>query len=515
LATVAYIPNDPLASGGPPLRTVTAKRQPTRSAGFELRPKVAPGVYQPDTPEFGYWQAQEALIRGLRAWREVTGAYPEAWFGGQKRLIVLTDAGDDLNAFYDRRSLQFFHHQFGGQTAHSAESVDVVVHEEGHALLDMIRPDFFDVPFIEVGALHESFGDCLALLAALGDRTIRDAVVDAAPDLGANHFVEAVAEELGDAIRREFGRQSSEDGALRHALNTHRWTDPTLLPPNAPADTLSGEVHSFSRVFTGAFYDTIRNIHAAGPRTAPALARAARTAGKLLVSAIRTVPATPRVFEGVGRRMLSADVANKSGANVAAVRAAFEAHGISLPAPAVAMPVPLPGARTRGAAASRLRDQMGVPNGTRLTFTEATSDVDGGQIAHVAAYRPIEMTDGELAGVRLMVPAVARLRTRGRSVVGVLGDVLPVEGEAETEGRAFARALAANGDIRGAAQPAPAAPRRRLRGPAAIAGAQPARIPNAPFPPTHEIQVVNGAPTIVRVGFSCRACRACRTRQAE
>jgi hypothetical protein len=95
-------------------------------------------------------------------------------------------------------------------------------------------------------------------------------------------------------------------------------------------------------------------------------------------------------------------------------------------------------------------------------------------------------------------------------VVGVLGDVLQVEGEAETEGRAFARALAANGDIRGTVQPAAAAPpRRRLRGGAtSIAGAQPARIANAPFPPTHEIQQVDGAPTIVRVGFSCRAGQA-------
>jgi hypothetical protein len=502
VATVAYIPNDPLASGGPPLRNVVAKRQPTHSAGFDLRPAVTAGVYQPDTPEFGFWQSQEALIRGLRTWKDITGAYPRAWFGGQRRLVVLTDAGDDLNAFYDRRSLQFFHHEFGGRTAHSAESVDVVVHEEGHALLDMIRPDFFDVPFIEVGALHEAFGDCLALITALADRTIREAVVSATPDLAATQFVESVAEELGDAIRREYGRSSVEDGALRHALNRHRWADPTRLPPNAPADRLSGEVHSFSRVFTGAFYDTIRNIYLAGSHTAPALGRAARTAGRLLVAAIRIVPATPRIFEGVGRRMLSVDVTTNGGANVASIRDAFEAHGIGLPAPAVSLPVPIPGARTRGAAASQLRDQMGLPSGTRLEFTDVASVVDGGAIAHVTAYRAVEMTDGELSGVRVLVPAVARVRTRGRNVVGVLGEVLPAEGEAESEGRAFARALAANGDIRGTGPLSAAPPRRRLRGATSMAGAQPARIPNAPFPPTHEIQQVDGAPTIVRVGFS-------------
>ena len=50
MATVAYIPNDPLASGGPPLRHVVAKRQPAQSAGFELRPDVPAGVYAPGLP---------------------------------------------------------------------------------------------------------------------------------------------------------------------------------------------------------------------------------------------------------------------------------------------------------------------------------------------------------------------------------------------------------------------------------------------------------------------------------
>jgi hypothetical protein len=501
MATMAYIPNDPLAVGSPPMREVTAHPQPRGSAGFDVQPPVPAGVYPPDTPEFGHWQASEALIRGLRTWRVLTGEYPTAWFGDQPRLQVLTDAGDDLNAFYDRVSLQFFHHRFDGQVTHSAESVDVVVHEEGHALLDLIRPDFFDVPFLEVAALHEAFGDCLALLTALEDRTIREAVVDASPDLERGQFVEALAEELGDAIRREFGPSSVEAGALRHALNGFRWSDPTQLPPSAPADELSGEPHSFSRVFTGAFYDTIRAIHAAGVRTAPALGRAARTAGRLLIAAARTVPAAPRTFEGIGRRMLSADVTLNGGINVAAIRGAFDRHGLSLPAPVVSLPVPLPGARTRGAASTRLREQLGVPAGTRLTYTETTSVIDG-EIAHVVAYRSIEVSLTGLAGVHIRVPASARVRTRGRSVVGVLGDVRPAEGDVAAEGLAFARALIANGDVVGAGAAAEPPPARRSRGPVRIAGSLPPRQAGSPYPPTHRIAQVDGVPTIVRIGFA-------------
>lgn len=508
MATVAYIPNDPLASGGPPIGQVQAKRQPAKSVGFDIVPAASPGVYSAQTPEFDFWQVQEALIRGLRVWRGADGSYPLKWYGAQQRLRVLTDAGDDLNAFYDRRSLQFFHHEFHGQKVFSGESVDIAVHEEGHALLDAMRPDFFDVPFIEVAALHEAFGDCMALLAALTDGPISDALVNASPDLAGPHFVEALAEQLGDALRREYGPASVEVGALRHASNTFRWADPTTLPPNGPASGLAGEAHSFARVFVGAFYDSVRNVYLDGrPRTAVAVRRSAVTASRLLVAALRLVPATPRTFEGVGSRMVEADVAKNKGANAAAVRAAFEAHGMTLPAPSIPMAVPL-GRRTRGGSAGQLRDQLSVPSGTKLQYTPVESDVHG-DVTHVAAYRPIQITEGELTGVRLMVPAVAQVRTRGGTVVGMIGDPTPANQAIEAEGRAFARALVANGDIRpsgatGAERPA-GRPVRRLRGARSAPEVQlPPRPPFAPFPPTHEIRSVAGEPTITRVGFSCR-----------
>lgn len=510
MATVSYIPNDPLATGGPSLQEIRAAGQPRSSAGFDIRPAAEAGIYQAQTPEFDFWQVREALIRGLRVWRDADGAYPETWFGGQDRLIVLTDAGDDLNAFYDRRSLQFFHHTFDGQRVHSGESVDIAVHEEGHALLDMLRPDFFDVPFIEVGGLHEAFGDCLAILAALSDRTIRESLVSASPDLSTEHFVQALAEQLGDAIRREFGAGSVDDGALRNAMNTFSWSDPTALPPSGPASVLTGEVHSFSRVFTGAFYDTLRNMYLdSGKRSAAGLRRVARALGRLLIAGLRTVPATPRTYEGVGGRMVEVDVSKNGGANVAAIRNAFQAHGMTLPAPSIDVAVPLR-RRTRGGATQELRQELEVPTGTRLRLTPVSSEVHG-DMTHVAAFRPMQLTEGELTGVRLMVPASAEVRTRGRSITGVLGEVRPADRQIENEGRAFARALLANGDIRATPMTSPeegGAPtgRRRMRG-----GTRPRfqmqplpRPAHAPFPPTHEVRMVGGEPTLARVGFSGR-----------
>lgn len=479
MATINFIPNDPLATA--PSRRIRPPGFPTGNAArFRVQPAAPAGLFAPRTPGFDFWQTQTALILGLRRWRELDGAFLPRWFGNQALLPVSTNAGDDLNAFYDRASLQFFSHTFGGRTVHSCESVDVAVHEEGHAFLDAIRPDFFDVPFIEAGALHEAFGDCFALLVALDDARIRRSALQASPDLGSHQFVESLAEELGDAIRREFGAPSVEPGALRRALNAFRWADPTTLPANAPASQLSREVHSFSRVFTGCFYDTIRNIFVAGPRTSAGLNRAATAAGRLLLSGLRTVPATPRLFEGVGRRMAQADIMSNGGANVSHIRSAFAAHGIALAAPATSLPMPL----ARGAVAAReLRDSMGAPRGARLSFTAVASDLHG-DMAHVVAYQPLRLAGAALKGLQIMVPAVARVQMKGRAIVGILGETAPVAGDEETHAQAFAEALMANGDLK---LPTSRAATRR-----------------APRRPTHVVRTVGGKRMIVRRGFACR-----------
>jgi len=488
---VAFVPNDPLANGGPPNRQIPPGRLPRGAATYRIQPAASPGIYPPHTPEFDHFQTRAALIVGLRSWRAIDGQPLRRWFGGQQTLPVFTNNGDDLNAFYDRNSLQFFSHTFGGVTVHSCESVDVVCHEQGHGMLDAIRSDFFDVPFIEVGSLHEAFGDSMAILAALSDAAVRAAVLATSPTLAGNHFVESLAEELGDAIRREYGQASVEQGALRHALNTFSWTDPTTLPSRAPADQLCGEVHSFSRVFSGAFYDVIRNIFLAGPHTSAGLKKAATTAGRLLVAALRTVPAAPRIYAGVGQRMLQADVTLNAGVNAASIQAAFQAHGMALAAPATSLPVPFAASSTLGKKAL-LRERMGVRRDATLQITPVDS-VTHGEIAHVAAYRPLDLTGQGLDGVQVMVPAVARVARRGATIVGLLGEVTPADSDVDENARAFARALVASGQVR----TAPAAG-RRLASAVQPPQDQPRRMA------THEIRIVGGQPTLVRLGFACR-----------
>ena len=480
MARIAFVPNDPMAVDGPPLRRIAPLAYPAGSgARVDVRPSAPAAIHPRGTPEFAFWQTRTALIRGLHTWRALAGSNLASWQPGRV-LPVRTNAGDDLNAFYDRASLQFFSHRFGGRTVHSCESADVVNHEQGHAFLDAIRPDFWDAPYVEVGALHEAFGDCFALLVALGDATTRRLVLAASPDLALHNFLERLAEELGDAIRREFGAQEVEPGALRRAQNVFRWADPTTLPANAPASQLSREVHSFSRVFTGAFYDVIRNVFAAGPRTSTRLRSAALAAGRLLLAAIRTAPLTPRLFAAVGQRMLQADVMTGGSAHAAAIRAAFAAHGIALAAPTTSLATPL--ARSASAARRALCAELGAPPGARLELTPVVSEMHGA-IAHVAAWRPLRLATGALAGLHVPVPAAARVQTRGVALVGLLGDPVPADAAADREARAFANGLLASGQL--------------------ALGARGARTARRPGPPTHGVEKIAGRRTLVRRGFAC------------
>jgi hypothetical protein len=136
---------------------------------------------------------------------------------------------------------------------------------------------------------------------------------------------------------------------------------------------------------------------------------------------------------------------------------------------------------------------MGVPQGTKLTFTPVDSGAHG-EISHVVAFRSVALSGQGLEGVRVMVPAGARVARRGAAISGMLGEVTPADGAGDQEARAFASALVASGQVR----TAPLATRRLAVAPQPSTD-RPQRTAS------HEIRVVDGEPTLVRVGFlGCR-----------
>ena len=286
-----------------------------------------PQVYPTGTPEFRYWTAAEALRRAADFWSSLLpGTKWHKTVG--KVLNARLDAGEDFNAFYDRQGLEFFHGNVAGQTFFSGESPDVVCHELGHAVLDALRPQLFNVGFIEAAAFHESFGDMSALLSALQLQSVREHVlVETHGRLARSSSLSRLAEQLGFAIR-QIQPDAVERNSLRNAANRFFYRDPSTLPPDAPATQLSSEPHSFSRVFTGAFLDVLAGMlkvaSGSNMATETQLLDVSQRVGKYLVTGILQAAVVPAYYSQVAAAM----VHNASEADRNAVAGAFAHHGI-------------------------------------------------------------------------------------------------------------------------------------------------------------------------------------------
>jgi hypothetical protein len=281
--------------------------------------------------EFRYWTAADALRRTAEFWGGVAGEDVEwhSTVGSELTVHLDNTEEEDLNAFYDREGLSFFHAGVGEGTVYSGESPDVVCHEFGHALLDALAPQLWDVHSAEPPALHESFGDKSAMLTALQLKDFRaDVLAATSGRLDTTSRLSRLAEQLGWAIRQSRPDLVEAD-CLRNAANSFFYRDPLTLPPRAPSTALSSEPHSLSRVFTGAFLTGLAGMLSTHERRDDAaLEQVSQDAGKLLVAAARTTPVVPSYFSQFAAHMLAADQAEFGGKYTEVLRNGFVKHGV-------------------------------------------------------------------------------------------------------------------------------------------------------------------------------------------
>jgi hypothetical protein len=508
--SINFIPNDPSAGTTAPALRVQAKHanRPASRATFSFSNTAAENRYAPGTAGFVYWQCREAALAAIDGWEGATGNFSR-WQGNRRTIALRQDAGVDLNAYYDRASVSFFHYPIQGTAYFSGASTDVVAHEVGHALLDAIRPQLWDAAFLEAGAFHEAFGDCIAVLTALNDRDTRTKLLAQTATLKKKNFVESTAENLSDGIRRLAPDHNAAEP--RHAWNDFLYQIPETLPFDGGPGELINEVHSFGMLFSGCFYDLIAGIFAAQPsRTQATLLTASRTAGALLAEGARTAIITPRFFQSVGRAMILADEQKNGGANRDRIRAAFERHAIMLGANALLAPTTVlaGGAPTVGRAASigrgtraDLSERLGVRSGSRLTV--GVHELCGRRFAHVEHVQRVALggIDGRLRGVSIpcRVPVLVG-ETGGQPAV--MGE-LPELTAAEREVRAFVESLLRNDQI----ESTRTATGRDAR------GTTPRRGRRAICRETHRVASVGGRQTLVRMRFHCRCPRPSTMRE--
>jgi hypothetical protein len=370
-----------------------------RSQPFPIRiinPAPEAKAHPPGTAEFRYWTAAEALQRGADFWGALLPGI--SWEVGSI-LPVELDFGTDLNAFYDREGLKFFHGSAGGRTVFSGESPDVVCHELGHAILDSLKPQLFDAASIEVAAFHESFGDMSALLSALQLPGLRERILaETGAALHRASDLSRLAEQLGWAIRQSVSSAVEAD-CLRNAVNTFFYRDPDTLPTTAPATGLSSEPHSFSRVFTGAFFEGLAGMLATtDTKNEAALLKVSEEIGAILVEGIRAASVVPTFFSQVAASMLgvAASKFSRKGYEVP-LRSGFVRHGVLPPSMALAsMHAP---ERTAALAAHPAADSKTLPT-LRLSVAEY-----GLGVPYIVVYAAAEPKRLQVAGAALAVGA--------------------------------------------------------------------------------------------------------------
>lgn len=271
-----------------------------------------PGT-RPGTQSFLATQVYFTMTTSLNYLARLTnGSVPGRW-AATENLVAMPWAGRQLNAYYDRSSLRFFYNSVPSlnKVVYSAESVDVVAHELGHAVLDGVRPDLWGTATMEVFAFHEAFGDIMAVATVLQTDTVLDQVLaETANDLGKDNCASRIGEELGRALFDLSGGRTGSAHYLRNVCNSFRYEMPETLPDHGPDDVLAKEPHNFSRVFSGAWYEAFSLVSAsqvaAGTPPRAAVRQALDYMMLVLLKGVQKAPSTPQFLGSVCRAMLEA-----------------------------------------------------------------------------------------------------------------------------------------------------------------------------------------------------------------
>ena len=180
------------------------------------------------------------------------------WFRRRRPLRLFPHAFHGKNAFYDRDLVGVLFGYFRadasdvgenlpGQTVYTCLSHDIIAHEVTHALVDRLRPHFFEATNPDVLAFHEAFSDIVAIFQHFSF-----------PDI----LARTVAQTRGSLrqrtplveLARQFGYATGGGQALRDALDPGGVPDPTLY-------ARSREPHDRGAVLVDAVFDAFFRVY--------------------------------------------------------------------------------------------------------------------------------------------------------------------------------------------------------------------------------------------------------------
>ncbi|MBT9583766.1 hypothetical protein IV102_10485 [bacterium] len=343
------------------------------SLNRELEPLDGKYVYSADDPRQNTAVAFASVANAINVFIDVFGDFK--WSFQYDKLAVNPNGGKDFNAFYARKNgtVNFFAEDdpIFGRPVHSGASGEIVVHETGHALLDAIRPEYFGAFRSDVGAFHESFGDMLALHTSLMDeRVIKRVLVQTGGDLTRPNIAAHMAEELAQGLNNKKGANSTGGDYLRNANNQFTWSEPKSLPEKGGPEQLGWEIHSFSRLWTGAHYDLLNNMVKeriqAGDRPDVALRQSNQELLTMLARLLKESPRGDFTFKDMAVAFVKSDKIHGEGNRAALIQKVFTERKIlpaDLPAEQLEVPPQRSGAALFQSTEGPLVRQLGVTLG--------------------------------------------------------------------------------------------------------------------------------------------------------
>ena len=319
---VRYQPQDPLTTAAVEVRvaavpTLANERISVQDRVETVKPDSQGNfLCQPGTAEFQQVNTFVIANRTLSVFEKALGHKIPWAFQGDLKIHPHYDQG--FNAFYLRQdhSLNFFDgfDTTLGKTIAGSESLDVVSHETGHVILDGLRPGLMGwFGSGEAPAFHESFGDMAAILTALQDDGVIDRVcAETGGDLHKPNVVSRLAEEMSQGINHTYLEGTRPDNwVMRDANNDYLYLQPESLPDNAPPEVLTAEPHSFSRIFTGAFWDILAEVsddfRQQGQDPRQALISSRDVMARLLARTVELGPNRLNRLSQMGKAMIEAD----------------------------------------------------------------------------------------------------------------------------------------------------------------------------------------------------------------
>lgn len=193
--------------------------------------------------------------------------------------------------------------QSGGQATYACLSHDIVAHETSHAILDGLRPGYFNASLPDQGAFHEGFADVVALLSvfalpevlAYGLRQVTSTNVLSSDEVTRQLLQKTVlfglAEQLGEAVHGREGEPLRQSAGLRPGSWWRKREE--FDHPHRRGEVF---VAAVTQTLLEMWLGRLRTLLEHGPAPLPLAAdQGAKAAQHLLTMLIRAIDYTPPV----------------------------------------------------------------------------------------------------------------------------------------------------------------------------------------------------------------------------